>query len=124
MMVACGPVRLPDLNSSIAVMMLDLSRPANLGIAACELPLVPWEAALGARVAVPTLGGTVELTIPAGTQSGQKLRLRGRGLPGAPNGDQFVSIKLVTPSAQSKAAKEAYERMKKEFDFDPRADWP
>jgi curved DNA-binding protein len=89
-----------------------------------ELPLAPWEAALGAKVAVPTLGGTVELTVPAGAQSGQKLRLRGRGLPGAPHGDQIVSIKLVTPAAQSAQAKQAYERMKSEFDFDPRAGWP
>jgi curved DNA-binding protein len=89
-----------------------------------ELPLAPWEAALGTKVAVPTLGGTVELTIPAGAQSGQKLRLRGRGLPGNPAGDQIVLIKLVTPAAQSPSAKEAYERMKREFKFDPRADWP
>jgi curved DNA-binding protein len=89
-----------------------------------ELPLAPWEAALGAKVAVPTLGGTVELTVPPGAQSGQKLRLRGRGLPGSPNGDQIVTIKLVTPAAQSTAAKEAYERMKRDFKFDPRADWP
>jgi curved DNA-binding protein len=89
-----------------------------------ELPLAPWEAALGAKVAVPTLGGTVELTVPSGAQSGQKLRLRGRGLPGNPAGDQFVLIKLVTPAAQSAAAKEAYERMKRDFEFDPRADWP
>jgi curved DNA-binding protein len=89
-----------------------------------ELPLAPWEAALGAKVAVPTLGGTVELTVPAGAQSGQKLRLRGRGFPGTPGGDQIVSIKLVTPVAQSAQAKEAYERMKSEFNFDPRAGWP
>jgi curved DNA-binding protein len=89
-----------------------------------ELPLAPWEAALGAKVAVPTLGGQVELSVPAGAQSGQKLRLRGRGLPGTPHGDQLVTIKLVTPAAQSPAAKEAYERMKKDFAFDPRADWP
>jgi curved DNA-binding protein len=89
-----------------------------------ELPLAPWEAALGAKVAVPTLGGIVELTIPAGAQSGQKLRLRGRGFPGNPGGDQLVSIKLVTPAAQSSQAKEAYERMKRDFDFDPRAAWP
>ena len=89
-----------------------------------ELPLAPWEAALGAKVAVPTLGGTVELTIPPGAQSGQKLRLRGRGFPGTPSGDQFVSIKLVTPAAQSAQAKEAYERMRIEFNFDPRAGWP
>jgi len=89
-----------------------------------ELPLAPWEAALGAKVAVPTLGGTVELTIPAGAQSGQKLRLRGRGLPGAPSGDQLVSIKLVTPAAQTTQAREAYERMRRELKFDPRAGWP
>jgi curved DNA-binding protein len=89
-----------------------------------ELPLAPWEAALGAKVTVPTLGGTVELTIPAGAQSGQKLRLRGRGLPGSPIGDQLVSIKLVTPAAQTSQAMEAYERMKRELKFDPRAGWP
>jgi curved DNA-binding protein len=89
-----------------------------------ELPLAPWEAALGAKVAVPTLGGTVELTIPAGAQSGQRLRLRGRGLPGSPNGDQIVIIKLVTPAADTAALREAYERMKRELHFDPRAGWP
>jgi curved DNA-binding protein len=89
-----------------------------------ELPLAPWEAALGAKVAVPTLGGTVELTIPAGSQSGQRLRLRGRGFPGTPKGDQLVSIRLVTPAAQSTADKEAYERMKRDLDFNPRAAWP
>ena len=89
-----------------------------------ELPVAPWEVALGTKVAVPTLGGTVELTIPAGAQSGQKLRLRGRGLPGNPAGDQIVIIKLVTPAAHSAHAKEAYERMKRDFDFNPRAHWP
>jgi curved DNA-binding protein len=89
-----------------------------------ELPLAPWEAALGAKVTVPTLGGTVELTVPAGAQSGQKLRLRARGLPGNPAGDQMVTIKLVTPTAHGAAEKEAYERMKRDFKFDPRADWP
>jgi curved DNA-binding protein len=92
-----------------------------------DLPLAPWEAALGAKVAVPTLGGTVELTVPAGASSGQKLRLRGRGLPAgnsATSGDQFVIIKIVAPPAVSEEAKEAYERMKKDFNFDARADWP
>ena len=89
-----------------------------------ELPLAPWEAALGARVAVPTLGGTVELTIPPGAQSGQRLRLRGRGMPASPNGDQLVIIKLVTPPAESAKAREAYEHMKRELHFDPRAGWP
>jgi curved DNA-binding protein len=89
-----------------------------------ELPLAPWEAALGAKVAVPTLGGTVELTIPPGAQSGQKLRLRGRGMPASPNGDQLVIVRLVTPAAETSKAREAYERMKRELPFDPRAGWP
>jgi curved DNA-binding protein len=89
-----------------------------------ELPLAPWEAALGAKIAVPTLGGVVELTIPAGAQTGQKLRLRGRGFPGAPVGDQFVTIKMVTPIADTPKAKEAYEQLKKDFNFNPRAGWP
>jgi curved DNA-binding protein len=86
-----------------------------------EMPVAPWEAALGAKVAVPTLGGTVELTVPAGAQSGQKLRLRGRGLPG---GDQLVIIKLVTPAAETAEEREAYERMRRELKFNPRAQWP
>ena len=89
-----------------------------------ELPLAPWEAALGTKVPVPTLGGTVDLTIPPGAQSGQKLRLRGRGMPGSPNGDQFVVIKLVTPPGDTREAREAYERMKRDFKFDARAGWP
>ena len=88
-----------------------------------ELPLAPWEAALGAKIAVPTLGGTVELTIPAGAQSGQKLRLRGRGFPGTTTGDQFVMIKIVTPIADTPKAKEAYEQLKQQFKFNPRAGW-
>jgi len=89
-----------------------------------ELPLAPWEAALGAKVAVPTLGGRVELTVPAGALGGQKLRLRGRGFPGSPRGDQIVTLKLVAPAADTPEAKEAYERMRRDFQFDPRADWP
>lgn len=88
-----------------------------------ELPLAPWEAGLGAKVTVPTLAGSVELTIPAGAQSGQKLRLRGRGLPGSPAGDQFVSIKVVAPPAQTVAERELYEQMRQGFDFNPRAGW-
>jgi len=89
-----------------------------------ELPLAPWEAALGTKLAVPTLGGTVELTIPAGAQGGQKLRLRGRGMPASPNGDQLVVVKLVTPAGDTREAREAYERMKRDFKFDARAGWP
>ena len=123
------PLRIPGMGGRTSLIFRIRLRPHHLYEVVgkdvqIELPLAPWEAALGAKVAVPTLGGTVELTVPAGAQSGQKLRLRARGLPGNPAGDQMVTIKLVTPSAQSAAEKEAYERMKRDFKFDPRADWP
>ena len=86
------------------------------------LPVAPWEAALGASVTVPTLGGPVEVQIPPGSQSGQKLRLRGRGLPGKPAGDQFVQLKLVLPPGTSPEAKALYEEMRRKLNFDPRAD--
>ena len=86
-----------------------------------ELPVAPWEAALGARVEVPTLAGPVTLAIPAGAQSGQKLRLRGRGLPGEPPGDQYVRLTIVNPPADSEAARELFRRMQAELAFDPRA---
>jgi curved DNA-binding protein len=85
------------------------------------LPVAPWEAALGATVTVPTLGGPVEMRIPAGAQSGQKLRLRGRGLPGNPPGDEFVQLKVVLPPADSPQARALYEQMQKELAFDVRA---
>ena len=86
------------------------------------LPVAPWEAALGASVTVPTLGGAVEMQIPAGAQPGQKLRLRGRGLPGEPAGDQYVQLKVVLPPATTAAARAVYEEMRAKLDFDPRAD--
>jgi curved DNA-binding protein len=86
------------------------------------LPVAPWEAALGASVTVPTLGGPVAMQIPAGAQSGQKLRLRGRGLPGKPAGDEYVQLKVVLPPATSAAAKAVYEEMRAKLDFNPRAD--
>jgi curved DNA-binding protein len=85
------------------------------------LPLTPWEAALGASVPVPTLGGKVDLRIPAGSQSGRKLRLKGRGLPGDPPGDQYVELQIVTPKADTPEAKALYERMAAELPMNPRA---
>jgi curved DNA-binding protein len=123
------PLRIPGLGGRTSLIFRIRLRPHHVYEVVgkdvqIELPLAPWEAALGAKVAVPTLGGTVELTVPAGAQSGQKLRLRARGFPGNPAGDQLVTIKLVTPPAQTATQKEAYERMKRDFEFDPRADWP
>lgn len=87
------------------------------------LPLAPWEAALGATVTVPTPGGPVDMHIPAGAQSGQKLRLRGRGLPGQPAGDEYVQLKIVVPAADSPEARALYEQMKQTMGFDPRAEF-
>lgn len=85
------------------------------------LPIAPWEAALGATVPVPTLGGTVDLRIPAGSQSGRKLRLKGRGMPGHPAGDQLVELSIRTPAADSESQRAAYEALRKEFaGYDPR----
>jgi len=86
-----------------------------------ELPIAPWEAALGATVAVPTLGGPVNLRIPAGSQTGRKLRLKSRGLPGDPPGDEYVLLAIVVPEANTDKAREAYRRFAEELPFDPRA---
>jgi curved DNA-binding protein len=85
-----------------------------------SLPITPWEAALGCMVSVPTLGGKVELKVPSGSQSGQKLRLKGRGLPGPIRGDQYVILQIVTPQADSTSAEAFYHKMAQEFSFDPR----
>jgi curved DNA-binding protein len=85
------------------------------------LPIAPWEAALGATVPVPTLAGTVDLRIPAGAQSGKKLRLKGRGMPGTPPGDQLVELSIRTPPAEDDKQRKAYEALHKHFaDYNPR----
>ena len=86
-----------------------------------SLPVAPWEAALGAAVKTPTLKGEVDLRIPPGSGTGTKLRLRGRGLPGSPPGDQIVTIAVDTPAATTDEQKDLYRRMAQSFDFDPRA---
>lgn len=85
-----------------------------------DLPVTPWEAALGAEVRVPTLAGPVGLRIPPGSQSDRRLRLKGRGLGGDKRGDQYVVIKIHTPPADSDAGRAFYERMAREMPFDPR----
>jgi curved DNA-binding protein len=85
-----------------------------------DLSITPWEAALGQTVTAPTLGGNVELKIPPGSQSGHRLRLKGRGLPASPPGDQYVRLKIVTPKAESAAARALYERMAREMPMNPR----
>lgn len=85
-----------------------------------NLPVSPWEAALGATVSVPTLGGKVELKIPADSQANQKLRLKGRGLPAKTAGDQYVVLQIVLPKAESAAQRELYQEMAKQMPFNPR----
>ena len=86
-----------------------------------DLPVTPWEAALGATVKVPTLGGVVELKIPDGSGSGRKLRLKGRGIPGDPPGDCYVVLAIALPPADTEAAKNFYKKMAQELNFNPRA---
>lgn len=86
------------------------------------LPLTPWEAALGAKVVVPTLGGKVELSIPPGSQAGRKLRLGGRGLPGRPAGDQYVVLAIHVPQAYNEEQRSLYREMARLMPVDPRAD--
>lgn len=85
-----------------------------------DLPLAPWEAALGTKVTVPTLAGKISLTIPAGARSGQKMRLKGRGLPGKTAGDQFVILQIQTPPASNDSQKVLYRKMADSFEFNPR----
>lgn len=82
------------------------------------LPVAPWEAALGATVSVPTLGGPVELKIPPQSESGRKLRLRGRGLPGMPPGDQIVELEVLAPRPHTPEQQTAYEAMRDAFGDD------
>lgn len=88
-----------------------------------ELALTPWEAALGAQVQVPTLNGSVTLTVPKGTQSGQKLRLKGKGMPNPEGdaGDLYVTAKIKVPKRLSRKERELYEEMRRFSSFKPRA---
>ncbi|MHB8253914.1 MAG: DnaJ C-terminal domain-containing protein [Acidiferrobacter sp.] len=87
------------------------------------VPVTPWEAALGAKLKVPTLGGPVEIRLPPGSQTGHKLRLKGRGMGGSSPGDQYVLVEIINPRADSERAKELYQQMAQELAFNPRAHW-
>ena len=87
-----------------------------------DLPLSPWEAALGARVAVETPGGEAKLRVPAGTSSGRRLRLKGRGLPNrrGPPGDLFAEARIMVPATLSKDERRLFEELARKSTFDPR----
>lgn len=86
------------------------------------LPVAPWEAALGASLTVPTLGGDVQVKIPPGSQGGKKLRLKGKGLcAGANCGDQIVTLQIVMPEAKTEEQRQVYRAMAEKMPFNPRA---
>lgn len=86
-----------------------------------DLPVAPWEVALGAQVTVPTPDSSADMRIPPGSTNGRRLRLKGKGIPGNPAGDLYVILNIVLPPADSESAKASYETMRQAFDFDPRA---
>ena len=87
-----------------------------------DLPVAPWEAALGGEIETPTPQGAIKLKIPAGSAQGRQLRIRGRGIPGSESGDLYAVLKIVLPPADTDKAKSFYAEMARELPFDPRAD--
>ena len=86
-----------------------------------DLPVAPWEAALGATVNLPTPDGSVELSVPAGSSAGRRLRLRGKGIPGTAPGDLYAVLSIALPPADTAAAQDAWRALAKTFgNFDPR----
>jgi curved DNA-binding protein len=86
-----------------------------------DLPVAPWEAALGASVTVPTPIGSVQMTVPAGSTPGRRLRLKGQGIPGDPAGDLYAVLLLALPPAAAPAEQEAYRALAQGFAaFNPR----
>jgi molecular chaperone DnaJ len=90
------------------------------------LPILPWEAALGAKIEVPTIDGRTVLRIPPGTQTGQKLRMREKGVPSATRpgviGDQIVEIRIVVPEIPNVEAKELWQKLEKLHPENPRTE--
>jgi len=90
-----------------------------------DTPIAPWEAALGAAITVPTLNGNVRVKVPAGSRSGQKLRLSGRGMPATGGaGNFYVQLQVILPTTLSDAERTLYEQLAKVSIFDPRPDFP
>lgn len=85
------------------------------------VPVAPWEMALGGEIEVTTPSGKVNVTVPAGSQTGRKLRLRGRGIPGKEAGDLYLLLEVALPPATTDKAKELYQQMARELAFNPRA---
>ncbi len=86
-----------------------------------DLPVAPWEAALGATIQAPTPAGKVGLKIPPGSDSGRILRLKGRGIPGDPPGDIYTVLQVVLPPVDTEHARALFRKMEQEMKFNPRA---
>jgi curved DNA-binding protein len=88
------------------------------------VPVAPWEAALGAKIDVPTLTGAIQMRIPANSQNGKKLRIPGKGLPSkSGHGDLFAVLKVVMPAATGEDVEKLWSQLADIADFDPRAEW-
>lgn len=85
-----------------------------------DLPVAPWEAALGATVPVPTPGGAVDLKVPPNSGQGRRLRLKGRGMPGKAPGDLYAVLQIALPPAEGETARRLYEEMRDKLSFNPR----
>lgn len=118
-------IRLAGQSSSGGDLLLDISyrSHAQFQVEGREVrltvPLMPWEAALGTEISVPTLGGAVQLRIPAGSDTGKRLRLRGRGLPSSQSdeaaGDQIVVVEVHAPPAEDDRQRQLYKQMAEAF---------
>ena len=119
---APGIGRLPagDLYLEIRIKPDPIYRPVGKDLY-LDLPIAPWEAALGASVKMPTPAGPIMVKVPAGSAHGRELRIRGRGIPSDPPGDLYAILKIVLPPADTEQAKALYEEMARELSFDPRA---
>lgn len=88
------------------------------------VPLAPWEAALGGSIEMPTLSGKITLTIPAGSQSGQKLRIKGKGLVSKKGtGDLYAILKVVMPPTPDEKTRELWKQLSEQVSFNPRTGW-
>ena len=86
-----------------------------------DLPVTPWEAALGQKVVLPTPDGKVDLRVPKNARNGQKIRLKGKGLPTKPPGDIYATLQIVNPKVATKQEQAFFEKMAQEMQFNPRA---
>lgn len=122
-----GPAGFGGAEAGDVLITIRLAAHPLYGVDGKDLTLVaslaPWEAALGCKLTVPTLGGKTRVTVPANTQTGRKLRLAGMGLPGSPPGDLFIVLKVVMPADITDKAKELYAGLEQELAFNPRAAW-